>query len=140
MTIKMKGLTKGLKYISRLFVVKDREMEIGQPTDVKHVAHIGFDGPTGSAPTWMNEFKTPPDFATTSIRGSSAHSTRSSLESESNTKDIETPKHTKKHKRKKTKSTSSESSPSSSRSSRAARSKAKFVESTKGRRTGLEAA
>lgn len=42
-------------------------MEIGLPTDVKHVAHIGWDGPSGSAPTWMNEFKTSSDFTATSI-------------------------------------------------------------------------
>lgn len=28
-------------------------MEIGYPTDVKHVAHIGWDGPSGSAPSWV---------------------------------------------------------------------------------------
>lgn len=30
-------------------------MEIGHPTDVKHVAHIGWDSPTGSAasPSWV---------------------------------------------------------------------------------------
>lgn len=32
-------------------VVKDREMEIGYPTDVKHVAHIGWDGQSGTAPS-----------------------------------------------------------------------------------------
>lgn len=38
-----------------MFVVvfKEREMEIGYPTDVKHVAHIGWDGPSGSAPSWV---------------------------------------------------------------------------------------
>lgn len=36
-----------------LAVVKEREMEIGYPTDVKHVAHIGLDGPSGSAPSWV---------------------------------------------------------------------------------------
>lgn len=34
-------------------VVKEREMEIGFPTDVKHVAHIGWDGPSDSAPSWV---------------------------------------------------------------------------------------
>ncbi|KAG8490558.1 hypothetical protein CXB51_013670 [Gossypium anomalum] len=33
-------------------------MEIGNPTDVKHVAHIGLDSSSGTAPSWMNEFKT----------------------------------------------------------------------------------
>ncbi|XP_052490849.1 CRIB domain-containing protein RIC7 [Gossypium raimondii] len=34
-------------------------MQIGLPTDVKHVAHIGADGPSvnSNAPSWMNELK-----------------------------------------------------------------------------------
>ncbi|KAL6954537.1 WD40 repeat protein [Sarracenia purpurea var. burkii] len=32
-------------------------MQIGHPTDVKHVAHIGMDGPSANTPSWMNEFK-----------------------------------------------------------------------------------
>ncbi|XP_057986410.1 CRIB domain-containing protein RIC10 isoform X2 [Hevea brasiliensis] len=67
MATKIKGIYKGFKFISQIFVVKEREMEIGYPTDVKHVAHIGWDGPSGTAPSWMNEFKTPPDFATTTL-------------------------------------------------------------------------
>ncbi|XP_057498601.1 CRIB domain-containing protein RIC10-like isoform X1 [Actinidia eriantha] len=147
MATKIKGIYKGFKYISQIFVVKEREMEIGYPTDVKHVSHIGWDGPSGTAPSWMNEFKTSSDFAATSIgningtRGSnSAISTWSSQDFESMDrqpvsemfKDVppvdlpNIPK--KKHKRKKTKSTSSPKSSSSSRSSRAAKSKAKFVE------------
>ncbi|KAL0300812.1 UNVERIFIED_CONTAM: CRIB domain-containing protein RIC10 [Sesamum radiatum] len=71
MGTKMKGIYKGFKYtLSQIFVVKEREMEIGYPTDVKHVAHIGWDGPSGNAPTWMNEFKTGPDFAAMSIGNS----------------------------------------------------------------------
>ncbi|KAE8662337.1 CRIB domain-containing protein RIC3 [Hibiscus syriacus] len=31
-------------------------MQIGNPTDVKHVAHIGMDGPAASKPSWMNGF------------------------------------------------------------------------------------
>ncbi|XVF32360.1 hypothetical protein REPUB_Repub17cG0075200 [Reevesia pubescens] len=59
---KMKGLLKGLRYISQIFDnEKEPEMQIGHPTDVKHVAHIGWDGPSvNSAPSWMNEFKAPP--------------------------------------------------------------------------------
>lgn len=43
------------KMENRLDVVvkEQREMEIGYPTDVKHVAHIGLDGPSGSAPSWV---------------------------------------------------------------------------------------
>lgn len=32
---------------------KEREMKIGNPTDVKHVAHIGYDGPSESSPSWV---------------------------------------------------------------------------------------
>ncbi|XP_057477830.1 CRIB domain-containing protein RIC10-like [Actinidia eriantha] len=54
----MKGLLKGLRYISQIFDnEKEEEMEIGYPTDVKHVAHIGMEGPSANTPTWMNEFK-----------------------------------------------------------------------------------
>ncbi|XP_038893822.1 CRIB domain-containing protein RIC10-like [Benincasa hispida] len=61
MSNKLKGIYKSFKYISQIFVVKEREMEIGYPTDVKHVAHIGWDGPSGTAPSWMSEFKTAPE-------------------------------------------------------------------------------
>ncbi|MCH99719.1 P21-Rho-binding domain protein, partial [Trifolium medium] len=44
--------------------VKEREMEIGYPTDVKHVAHVGWDGPSGNGPSWMDDFKKVPDFST----------------------------------------------------------------------------
>ncbi|XVE72901.1 hypothetical protein DITRI_Ditri11bG0075400 [Diplodiscus trichospermus] len=62
---KMKGLLKGLRYISQIFEnEKEPEMQIGLPTDVKHVAHIGWDGPSvNSAPSWMNEFKSNPGFS-----------------------------------------------------------------------------
>ncbi|XP_023528703.1 CRIB domain-containing protein RIC1-like [Cucurbita pepo subsp. pepo] len=56
----VKGLMKGIKYISQIFDEKEQEMQIGLPTDVKHVAHIGWDGPSANqnnTPTWMNEFK-----------------------------------------------------------------------------------
>ncbi|XP_004302157.1 PREDICTED: CRIB domain-containing protein RIC4 [Fragaria vesca subsp. vesca] len=53
-------LFKGFKNFSQLFVYKDEmeeeemDMEIGSPTDVKHVTHIGLDGSgsgSGSAAT-----------------------------------------------------------------------------------------
>ncbi|KAL3519513.1 hypothetical protein ACH5RR_017662 [Cinchona calisaya] len=145
MGTKMKGICKGFnKYISQIFVVKEREMEIGYPTDVKHVAHIGWDGHSGTAPSWMKEFKTGPDFSTTSIGNSgSAFSPWSSQDfgesmGHQSTSEIykdiavstdlpNIPKS--KQKRKKSKSTSSpKSNSSSSRGSRAAKLKAKFVE------------
>ncbi|KAK3015940.1 hypothetical protein RJ639_005755, partial [Escallonia herrerae] len=54
MSTKVKGLLRGLRYISQIFDnEKEQEMEIGYPTDVKHVAHIGADGPSSSSPTWV---------------------------------------------------------------------------------------
>ncbi|KAK7277493.1 hypothetical protein RJT34_22506 [Clitoria ternatea] len=61
---KVKGLLKGFRYISQIFESeKEQEIQIGYPTDVKHVAHIGWDGPSVNSPSWMNEFKTSPGFA-----------------------------------------------------------------------------
>ncbi|KAG0485315.1 hypothetical protein HPP92_009394 [Vanilla planifolia] len=37
-------------------------MEIGYPTDVKHVAHIGYSN-SANVPSWMTEFKTASDFS-----------------------------------------------------------------------------
>lgn len=117
--------------------MKEREMEIGYPTDVKHVAHIGWDGSSGSAPSWMNEFKTAPDFAATSIGNSgSALSTWSSQDfgeamgkrpTDDTINDIppvDLPNIPKKQRRRKSKSTCSPKSSSSSKSSRAAKAKA----------------
>ncbi|GAB4830068.1 hypothetical protein Ancab_019708 [Ancistrocladus abbreviatus] len=60
MSVRMKGLLKGLRYISQIFEEEEeKEIQIGYPTDVKHVAHIGWDGPAVSSPSWMNEFKSP---------------------------------------------------------------------------------
>ncbi|KAH7691535.1 CRIB domain-containing protein [Dioscorea alata] len=64
MGTKVKGLLKGLRYISQIFDLKEQEMQIGYPTDVKHVAHIGWDGPTVGSPSWMNEFRSAPLSAT----------------------------------------------------------------------------
>ncbi|KAJ1431524.1 CRIB domain [Sesbania bispinosa] len=40
---------------------KEEEIEIGFPTDVKHVAHIGSDDPSANAPSWMTEYKSTKD-------------------------------------------------------------------------------
>ncbi|CAF1838675.1 unnamed protein product [Brassica oleracea] len=37
---------------------EEDEMEIGYPTDVRHVSHIGWDSSPSSAPSWLHEFKT----------------------------------------------------------------------------------
>ncbi|XP_055829520.1 CRIB domain-containing protein RIC6-like [Solanum dulcamara] len=63
MSTKVKGLLKGLRYISQVFDEdKEKDMQIGFPTDVKHVAHIGWDGPSIDNPSWMKEFKSPGAF------------------------------------------------------------------------------
>uniref|UniRef100_A0A6V7QVK3 CRIB domain-containing protein n=1 Tax=Ananas comosus var. bracteatus TaxID=296719 RepID=A0A6V7QVK3_ANACO len=67
MAAKMKGIFKGFKFISQIFVYKEHEMEIGYPTDVRHVAHIGWDSASGNAASWMNEFKTASDFSSASL-------------------------------------------------------------------------
>ncbi|CAL0320703.1 unnamed protein product [Lupinus luteus] len=63
MPTKFKGIYKSFKHITQIFVVKEREMEVGHPTDVKHVAHIGLDGLSGSGPSWMDDYETG-DFST----------------------------------------------------------------------------
>ncbi|CAA0826532.1 CRIB domain-containing protein RIC10 [Striga hermonthica] len=155
----MKGIYKGFKYtLSQIFVVKEREIEIGYPTDVKHVAHIGWDGQSGSnAPSWMNEFKTGADFSVTSIGNSGSALSpwssqdfgesmrlQSGSETFKGTPPSELPPVKKKQKRKKSKSNSSpkSNSGSSSRSSRAAaaKSKAKLVESSNAKPTNIEVA
>lgn len=55
-----KGILKPLKYFSQIFDNKEAEMQIGFPTDVKHVAHIGWDGPSVSSPSWMKEYHSAP--------------------------------------------------------------------------------
>ncbi|KAK6917334.1 CRIB domain [Dillenia turbinata] len=145
MATKMKGMFKSFKYISNIFVVKEREMEIGYPTDVKHVAHIGWDGHSGSAPSWMKEFKTGSDFSTTSL-GDIGQSNSSVISTTWSSQDfdetighqpimemfndfppMDLPKGPKKHKRKKSKSISSPKDSSSSRSSRTLKDKTPLV-------------
>ncbi|XP_058208076.1 CRIB domain-containing protein RIC7-like [Rhododendron vialii] len=114
MGTKMKGLLKGLRYITQIFdEEKEPEMQIGNPTDVKHVAHIGWDGQSSAdSPSWMEDFKAPqgsesvplpvngdskenPENKGASSEGSSRRSSRSQNPS---TKDIpELPKSTRRH-------------------------------------------
>ncbi|XP_076930844.1 CRIB domain-containing protein RIC1-like [Bidens hawaiensis] len=58
MGTRVKGFLKGLKNFSNIFEEEEDEPEIqiGMPTDVKHVAHIGADGPATESPSWMNGF------------------------------------------------------------------------------------
>ncbi|KAJ8431967.1 hypothetical protein Cgig2_019735 [Carnegiea gigantea] len=145
MATKIKGICKGsFKYISHIFVVKEREMEIGYPTDVRHVAHIGCDGPNGTAPSWMNEFKgSDLAVATTGSIGGSRNPTWSSQDFDQtlgqqisssklgNFTPTNLPSIPKKQKtkRKKIKSTSSSPKSGSSRSSRTSKSKSILGES-----------
>ncbi|XP_008802172.2 CRIB domain-containing protein RIC7-like isoform X2 [Phoenix dactylifera] len=55
-----KGFLKPLRYISQIFDGREHELQIGFPTDVKHVAHIGWDGPNMNAPGWMKDFHSAP--------------------------------------------------------------------------------
>ncbi|XP_074580518.1 uncharacterized protein LOC141836940 [Curcuma longa] len=55
-----KGILKPIRYISQMFDQKEPEMQIGFPTDVKHVAHIGSDGPNTSDPGWMKDYHSAP--------------------------------------------------------------------------------
>lgn len=114
-------------------------MEIGYPTDVKHVAHIGWDGQSGNAPSWMNEFKTASDLTIGNHGELRDLSTWSSQDFDQSVRQpvtemfkdfppAEIPKPSKKKKWKKTKSSSSPKSSSSSRSSRAAKSKSRYTE------------
>ncbi|XP_057796917.1 CRIB domain-containing protein RIC10-like [Salvia miltiorrhiza] len=142
MGTKMKGIYKGFKYSLTQMFVKEPEMEIGGPTDVKHVAHIGLDGSSGSAPSWMNEYKTGNDFAATSIgngsgsgSGISPWSSREFGESmrqqsQSDEPSTEVAAVKKKERRKKPRSNNSPKSNGScsSRPSRQGKPKAKFIE------------
>ncbi|KAF7019108.1 hypothetical protein CFC21_032319, partial [Triticum aestivum] len=146
MAYKMKGVFKGLRVITQIFVVKEQEMEIGHPIDVKHVAHIGWDSPTGSAatsptPSWMNDMKGTPDISTLSNSGPSTGTSWSSQDfdhprdtstygilpensSPGSTPYPDIPKPPRKARRKKSTKDSSPTA-SSSRSSRSSRSRSK---------------
>ncbi|XP_024980974.1 CRIB domain-containing protein RIC6-like [Cynara cardunculus var. scolymus] len=75
MTTKVKGLIKGIKknISARFEDEKEEEIQIGEPTDVKHVSHIGCETAVES-PSWMKGFDASSD--TQSI-DSSHRSTRS---------------------------------------------------------------
>ncbi|KAK7393377.1 hypothetical protein VNO78_21930 [Psophocarpus tetragonolobus] len=65
---KVKGIFKGFRYFTQIFETeKEQDIQIGYPTDVKHVAHIGWDGPSVNSPSWMNEFKSSPGHASTPL-------------------------------------------------------------------------
>ncbi|XP_072955121.1 CRIB domain-containing protein RIC10-like isoform X1 [Typha angustifolia] len=139
MATKMKGIVKGFKFISQIFVYKEHEMEIGYPTDVRHVAHIGWDSP-GSSPSWMNEFKSSSEYSSSLSNFGQSRETSWASQDFDQPRDIspygifsespyqeasprpDIPKAPKKTKRKKSKAASSPTS-----SSRSSRSRASFA-------------
>ncbi|KAJ6352228.1 hypothetical protein OIU76_001445 [Salix suchowensis] len=70
---------------------EEPEMQIGFPTDVKHVAHIGWDGPSVSSPSWMNEFHSQPPYSSAplSLNGDAKEEGSAKWESEANMVQIE---------------------------------------------------
>ncbi|CAO1947033.1 unnamed protein product [Urochloa humidicola] len=79
-------LLRGFKNLSQIFAVYDeedeeeeeREMVIGLPTDVKHVAHIGWDGSTSTTTSLRSWNRAaPPPAATSSSSSSSASASTS---------------------------------------------------------------
>uniref|UniRef100_A0ACD5U7R3 Uncharacterized protein n=4 Tax=Avena sativa TaxID=4498 RepID=A0ACD5U7R3_AVESA len=69
MSTKMKkGILRPFRYFSNIMDTKEQELQIGFPTDVKHVAHIGWDGPSApaakkeeaGAPSWMKDYHSAP--------------------------------------------------------------------------------
>jgi len=54
---------KAVTALSHLLVWRNNELDIGYPTDVKHVAHIGWDGPSINGPGWMDEVRPGPDYS-----------------------------------------------------------------------------
>ncbi|XWS12802.1 hypothetical protein CRYUN_Cryun37aG0121500 [Craigia yunnanensis] len=107
-------------------VVKEREMEIGYPTDVKHVAHIGLDGPSGTAPCWINEFNTDPNFTATSIDFEQSMGCQPATEMIRDLPSTDLPNIPKKQKRKK--KTTSSPKRSSSKFSRTSKTKATYTQ------------
>ncbi|RCV28754.1 hypothetical protein SETIT_5G428200v2 [Setaria italica] len=77
-------LLRGFKNLSQIFAVYDeddeeeeREMVIGLPTDVKHVAHIGWDGSTStttSLRSWNRAAPPPPPASSSSSSASASTS------------------------------------------------------------------
>lgn len=67
---KLQRLIKSFRALSQLFVYKEEEgeeMQIGYPTDVKHVAHIGWDGPSGTGKSWMGDLAGTADRSSTDL-------------------------------------------------------------------------
>ncbi|KAL8208394.1 hypothetical protein R6Q57_007806 [Mikania cordata] len=88
MGTKVKGFFKGLKDISNIFDGdEDEEIQIGMPTDVKHISHIGVDGPATESPSWVRTSSLSNKCHNTNILKTSARNHRSTR-SEELTRDI----------------------------------------------------
>ncbi|XP_039804130.1 CRIB domain-containing protein RIC10-like isoform X2 [Panicum virgatum] len=95
MVMTIKGIFRGLKIIAQIFIQREHEIEIGYPTDVRHVSHIGF-GANGSCPSWMSEFRGAEDVMAAAAGGgasisSDAQSTQTSWASLVSAADLERP-------------------------------------------------
>ncbi|CAI9268840.1 unnamed protein product [Lactuca saligna] len=111
----MKGLLKGLRYISEIFEAdneKEPEIQIGAPTDVKHVAHIGCDGPSSNAPSWMNEFQGSSDAGSSDLKGAESSDRRgkSKKKKQGSSNSISTPDREAKPRKNKSSASDNESS------------------------------
>ncbi|KAL7619032.1 hypothetical protein Lser_V15G02863 [Lactuca serriola] len=111
----MKGLLKGLRYISEIFEAdneKEPEIQIGAPTDVKHVAHIGCDGPSSNAPSWMNEFQGSSDAGSSDLKGAESSDRRgkSKKKKQGSSNSISTPDREPKPRKNKSSASDNESS------------------------------
>ncbi|KAJ1694803.1 hypothetical protein LUZ63_011501 [Rhynchospora breviuscula] len=58
--IMKKNILRPIQFISKIFDAKEEELQIGLPTDVKHLAHIGFHGPETTGPSWMDQYHSAP--------------------------------------------------------------------------------
>ncbi|XP_042450423.1 rRNA 2'-O-methyltransferase fibrillarin-like isoform X2 [Zingiber officinale] len=123
MATRVKGLFRGFKHISKIFSAKEDEMEIGHPTDVKHVAHIGGNCDSVHSPSWMKRFNSTADFsslgnvgqARRSLSGSQGSYRARGIETsfqDSNSSETGTPRAPKQMKRRKHRPESSSSRPS----------------------------
>ncbi|KZV21499.1 pleckstriny domain-containing family A member 8 [Dorcoceras hygrometricum] len=103
-------LEENHKFLATVEDEKEPEMQIGLPTDVKHVAHIGWDGPSIDSPSWMKEFPSQTGFQSAplgppgelgenpEIKWVSVDSARDSKSAKSPRKDLpELPKSSRRH-------------------------------------------
>ena len=61
---KLQKLVKGFKSLPQVFhrEVEVMEIEIGSPTDVQHVGHVGWDGSNNTSVSTMKTWDRAPEF------------------------------------------------------------------------------